>query len=184
MRNLMLVASMLFSISAFAGDHDPARIAALMKTAKMSLAEGIDYAEKTSGVATSAKFEISDDGNLELSIYTIPEGLNVEAEKSQLTELSGVASEDLSKLKATVFTDKEHIARSSVHLTLRQLSKMSLKQIVQKAEKIASGQAIDVRNPIVRNNKPVADVIVVGKNQKISTVTVDLLSGQSSKKLQ
>ncbi|MBL7669698.1 MAG: hypothetical protein JNM39_04370 [Bdellovibrionaceae bacterium] len=183
MRNLMFTASLLLSTSAFAGDHDPARIAGLMNTAKMSLAEGIEYAEKTSGVATSAKFEIADDGKLELSVYTIPEGLNVEAEKSQLTELSGHASEDLGKLKATVFADKEHIARSSVHLTLRQLSKMSLKQIVEKAEKVASGQAIDVRNPIVRNSKPVADVVVVGKNQKISTVTIDLLSGQASKKL-
>lgn len=183
MRKLIFMASLFFSFSAFAGDHDPAKIAALMNTAKMSLTEGIDYAEKTSGAATSAKFEISDDGKLELSVYTIPEGLNVEAEKSQLTELSGLASEDLSKLKATVFTDKEHIARSAVHLTLRQLSKMSLKQIVEKAEKAVSGRAIDVRNPIVRNNKPVADVVVVGKNQKISTVTIDLLSGQVSKKL-
>lgn len=183
MRKLMFMASLFFSVSALAGDHDPVKIAALMNTAKMSLAEGIDYAEKTSGAATSAKFEISDDGKLELSVYTIPEGLNAEAEKSQLTELSGLASEDLSKLKATVFTDKEHIARSSVHLTLRQLSKMSLKQIVEKAEKAASGRAIDVRNPVVRNNKPVADVVVVGKNQKISTVTIDLLSGQASKKL-
>lgn len=78
--------------SAFAADHDPNSIIPLLKDSKVSLLEGIEYSEKISGIATSAKFEV-DGGKLMLSIYTIPEGLNVEPEKASLTELSGAAND-------------------------------------------------------------------------------------------
>ena len=43
----------------------------------MSLLEGIQYAERAGGVATSAKLEV-EDGKLMLSVYLVPEGLAVE----------------------------------------------------------------------------------------------------------
>lgn len=174
----MLLGALTFT-QAFAADHDPKNIIPLLKTAKMTLLEGIEYSEKTSGVATSAKFEV-DNGKLMLSVYTIPEGFGVEPEKATLTEISGSADDDLTKLTAEVFADREHIARATVHMTLFQLSKLSLKEVIERALNEQCGTPIDVRNPIVRNHRPVADVIIVDEYQSVFTVTVDLLNGKTS----
>lgn len=173
------ITALLATTSAFAGDHDPKQIAALLSTSKVSLLAGIQSAEETSGAATSAKYEV-EDGKLMLSVYTVPEGLSIEPEKATLTELSGAASDGTQGLKPEVFTDKEHIARASVHMTMFQLSKLTLKQVIEIAVTKVHGIPIDVRNPMVRDRKPVADVIIVDGNQNVTTVTVDLLSGKTS----
>jgi hypothetical protein len=175
---LIFCAAVITGSIGLAADHDPNAIFALLKDSKTTLLEAIVYAEANSGPATSAKFEV-DDGKLMVSIYTIPEGLSVEPEKATLTELAGPASEGTQNLKADVFTDKEHIARASVHLTLLQLSRLNLKQILQIAVKRKPGTVIDIRNPMVRNKRPVADVILIDEDQRPATVTVDLLSGKS-----
>jgi hypothetical protein len=184
MKNLMIVnlVALLFAGTSFAGGHDPKVILSLLKDSKVSLLQGIEQAEKTSGPATSAKFETTDDGKLALSIYTIPEGLGVEPEKATLTELAGDPTASPFKPEAEVFADKEHIARASVHMTLFQQSRLTLKQIVQKAQSRVGGVAIDVRNPMVRNKRSVADVIVAAKDGDIYVVTVDLANGFSSVK--
>lgn len=180
MKNLVAAILSLLALNpAFAGNHDPAAIAKLLKGATITLLAGIDQAEKASGPATSAKFEISDSGKLELSVYTIPEGLGVEPEKATLTELGGDATMSPFKFAPEVFKDKEHIARASVHMTLFQLSKFSLRQIVEHAVKLKAGTPIDVRNPMVRNHRPVADVVIVDGHGYAATVTVDLLTGQA-----
>lgn len=180
MKNALLATVLAFSFSpAFAADHDPKAIISLLKDSKVSLLEAVNYAEKSSGATTSAKFEV-EDGKLMLSVYTVPEGLGVEPEKATLTELSGAAVDGLSALKAEVFTDKEHIARASVHMTLFQLSKMTLRQVIERAQSQQYGEAIDVRNPVVRNRRPVADVVIVDEKNKPVTVTVDLLSGETA----
>ena len=167
--------------TAYAADHDPKAISALLKQSNVSLLEGIDVAEKTSGVATSAKFEV-DAGKLVLSVYTVPEGLGVEPEKATLTEVGGDAMESPFKPKVEVFSDKEHIARASVHMTLFQVSHLTLKQVIQQALKQKAGVPIDVRNPMIRNHRPIADVVIVASNQEAFTVTVDLLNGKASLK--
>ena len=159
-----------------AADHDPKVIIPLLKDSKISLLEGIGYAEKISGAVTSAKFEV-DNGKLILSIYTVPEGLGVEPEKATLTELGGVATESPFKPSVEVFTDKEHIARASVHMTLFQLSPYSLKEIILFALKKVPGTPIDVRNPRIRNRRAVADVVIADAKEEAYTVTVDLLTG-------
>lgn len=181
MKKLVLVVALSLGIgfaSAYAADHDPKSIIPLLKDAKMSLLEGIEYAEKSSGPATSAKFEV-DGGKLILSVYTVPQGLGVEPEKAALTEVGGVVTESPFNPKLEVFTDKEHISRATVHMTLFQLSKMNLKQVIQQALKAKKGTPIDVRNPMVRNHRPVAEVVIVDQNKKAVTVSVDLLSGES-----
>lgn len=82
-------------------------------------------------------------------------------------------------LKAELFTDKEHIARASVHMTMFQLSKLNLKQVIEVALIKQRGTPIDVRNPMVRNHRPVADVIIVDEKQNAVRVMVDLLSGKA-----
>lgn len=174
---LVLALSLPFT-SAFAGDHNPDSIIPLLKDSKTSLLEAISYAESTSGPATSAKFEVKD-GKLMVSVYTVPEGLGVEPEMATLTELSGDTAEGTQGLKVEVFADKEHIARASVHMTLFQLSHLNLKEVLQLALKHQPGAVIDVRNPMVRNKRPVADVVIAGSNQRAVTVTVDLLNGKT-----
>jgi hypothetical protein len=176
---LLALTSALQLTSSHAADHDPKSIITLLKDSKMSLLEGIDYAERSSGPATSAKFEV-DGGRLILSVYTIPEGLEIEPEKATLTELGGVATESPFKPNTKVFADKEHIARASVHMTLFQLSPYSLKQVIQRALMRQPGTPIDVRNPMVRNQRPVADVIIVDFTLGVHTATVDLLNGKTT----
>ena len=178
-----ILASALFLIAgssgAFAGDHNPAAIIPLLKDSKMTLLQGIDYAERLSGVATSAKFEV-EDGKLMLSVYTVPEGLGVEPEGASLTEVSGAASETPFKLNVEVFSDKEHIARASVHMTLFQLSRLTLKQVINRALAVRNGAPIDVRNPVVRNHRAVADVVIADEDGDSSTVSVDLATGRTT----
>jgi hypothetical protein len=186
MKKMLLVQIIVLgSLSGFAGGNDPTAIMSQMKNAKISLVQGIELAEKTSGVVTSAKYEIGDDGKLSLSIYTVPEGLSVAPEKATLTELSGDPTAQPFKFAPEVFTDKEHIARASVHLTLFQLSPLSLKDVIKAALKKVSGTPIDVRNPMVLNKRPVAEVIIhddSGDEDDFYSVTVDLLNGKIESK--
>lgn len=180
MKTLFTVTFVLLTVtSVFAGNHDPAAIIPLLKDAKISLLDGISLAEKVSGPVTSAKFEVSDGGKLELSVYTVPEGFRIEPEKATLTELSGEAAQSPFKFAAEVFQDKEHIVRATVHMTLFQLSKHSLREVVERALSLKPGTPIDVRNPMVRNHRAVADVVIVDSYGQVYTVTVDVLTGQT-----
>jgi hypothetical protein len=172
-----LAALVTVSAQAFAGNHDPAAIIALMPGAKISLLEGIERAEAASGVAVSAKFEVGDDGKLALSVYTVPEGLNVEPEAATLSELSYDPTVENSQPGVEVFADKEHLARSAAHMTIFRISRLSLSGAIQKAVWLSGGTPIDVRNPSVVQKRPVASVILFDAQRGAYTVNVDLLSG-------
>ena len=170
--SFILLATSLF-ISAYAKAAVDAQLLQKLKEVKFSLIEVITNAEKTSGPALSAKFEM--DGNdLVFSVYTAPQGLKASAEETALTELSGSATIIPITSKVEIFSDKEHIARASTHLTLMQLSILNLKQIIQKASKLQAGFVFSVNNPTVRNHKAVADVEILKDNGEVSTVTIDL----------
>lgn len=173
---LLALTLVLTQAAAWGADHDPKAIAALLGGSKLSLLEGISFAERTSGAVTSAKFEI-DDGVLVLSLYTVPEGLRVTPEKATLTELAGDATRDPFNPEVKVFEDKAHIARASEHMVLFQLSKLTLKQVIEKAIRHRAGTPIDVRNPTVREGKAVADVVMLDASNQPFSVTIDLLRG-------
>ena len=97
-----------------------------------------------------------------------------------LTEVSFDPTVYSPRFNVEVFADKEHIARASVHMTLSQLSQFNLKQVVSRALSRVDGIPIDVRNPMIRNHRPVADVVIVCGSGSVSTVSVDLLTGQTS----
>src|SRR6266436_3155882 len=133
-----------------AAHADDTLLISKLKDSKISLLEGIKQAEKTSGPVISAKFEM-DGNNLSLSIYTAPQGLNTPAESNDLSELSGDPTVAPFAPKTEIFADKEHIARASVHLTLMQMSKLSLTEIIQEALEQQPGTPYSVVNPMVRN---------------------------------
>jgi len=172
------IITLIFSQFAMAADHTPEHIIPLLKNVKISMQDGIALAEKSGALAISSKYEITGPGVLELSVYTVPEGINVEAENATLTELSGDASKTPFEFDSTIFSDKTHIARASSHLTIIQMSKFSLKEIVSIATAKNNGIAIDVRNPVVRNKTPVADVVVALPSGKATTVSVNLVTGK------
>jgi len=180
-RAIVALSGLLFAAISVAGEHAPDKIIPKLKQARLSLIDGIKLAEKTGAVATSAKFELTNSGTLQLSVYVVPEGLNGEPEKATLSEVAGDATRSPFRFETEVFRDKEHIARSAVHMTMFQLSKLSLRDVLQKASEAGGGVPIDVRNPRVRDGKPVADVVMALPGGKSAVVRVDLSSGRASR---
>jgi hypothetical protein len=88
-------------------------------------------------------------------------------------ELIGPATDSTWKTETEVFADKEHIARSAMQLTLMQLTRMSLADVVKKAEAQQSGTVYSAI-PAVENGRPVVNVLVATKDGISKHVTVDL----------
>jgi hypothetical protein len=172
----LLIASTILAAMTSAASEDAVLLKKLA-TAKMTLKDVVAYAEKTSGTATSAKFEM-DGEQLVFSVYTVPQGLMTAPDQTDLTEIAGSATVAPIAGKAEVFTDKEHIARASSHQTLMQLSNLTLSQIIDRALEKEAGTAFSVKNPVVRNHRPVADVLVLDDDGDVETVSVDMLTGK------
>ena len=172
-KSVLLTLLLTFTTGASAfGSDDPVLIQKL-RDAKFTLQDAVAFAERTSGPATSAKFEM--DGNqLVFSVYTAPQGLDASPEETDLTELAGSATALPIQGKAVVFTDKEHIARASVHMTLMQLSGQSLQDVINEALKRQPGLVFSVSNPMVRNHEAVADVSILTSKNKVVVVAIEL----------
>src|SRR5829696_4227274 len=112
---------------------DAAQLLSKLAASRHTLVDGIRQAEKTEGPAISAKFEMKGD-QLMLSVYTAKQGRDKDAEHNTLMELIGSASDATWTPETEVFADKEHIARSAMHLTLMQMSRLSLTDAIKKAE--------------------------------------------------
>ncbi|MGH6894340.1 MAG: hypothetical protein ACREEP_18995 [Dongiaceae bacterium] len=177
LRFLAIPTAIAATVMALNANADDAEVIANLKNSKISLLEDIGQAEKTSGPALSAKFEMDDDNKLSLSVYTAPQGLNTPAESNDLTELSGNPTEIPFAPKAEIFKDKEHIARASAHLTIMQLSKFTLSEIIQKAVAAQPGMPYSVADPQIRDGEPVVDVFIADANGKSAKVTVNVQTG-------
>jgi hypothetical protein len=167
-----LIATALF-VSASAQASDDPKLLDNLRDAKFSLLDAITFAESSSGPATSAKFEMDGD-QLVFSVYTAPQGLSASPEATDLTELSGSATQLPIQSKAEIFADKEHIARASVHQTLMQLSNLTLKEVILKALRHQNGIVYSVKNPLVRNHRAVADVSILTPEGRTEVVTINL----------
>jgi uncharacterized membrane protein YkoI len=176
MKTLLLALS-LFTVSTFSHAGEDTILIKKLADAKFTLKEAIAAAEKTSGPATSAKFEMDGD-QLVFSVYTAPQGLQTTPEETELTEIAGSATVAPVTGKAEIFTDKEHIARASSHLTLMQLSKFSLNEIIDIALNAQSGTVYSVKNPSVKNHKAVAEVLILTEGGHTETVRVDMMNGK------
>lgn len=180
-RSLRLVQSFVFSAILLSGgflhaeDADDAALLGRLKERKQSLSGGIAQAEKENGVAISAKFEM-DGENLSLSVYTARAGIGSDAEHNVLIELAGDAAKSPWKPEAEVFADKEHLTRSAAQLTLIQLSKLSLVDVIKKVESTQSGIVYSI-SPAVKSGAPVFVVKVATEAGKSAEVTVNAESG-------
>ncbi|HXM83607.1 MAG TPA: hypothetical protein VN929_16975 [Burkholderiales bacterium] len=156
----------MFGVMPLANADDSKGTQALLEAlgkSKHTLLDGVQEATKGGAVPISAKFEL-EDGKLSLSVYTAGKGLSVAPERNVLQELSGSPEQDKWEPKVEVFKDVPHVARSSEQLTLMALGKSSLADTIARVQKTQSGTVFSV-TPIIRNHKPVAEVLVAEKGK-------------------
>jgi uncharacterized membrane protein YkoI len=173
------IACALTGASLSAAEHDDSALLARLKDSKHSLAEGIKQSEKENGVAISAKFEMDGD-KLVLSVYTAKAGLGNDAEHNALVELSGDATHNPWEAGVEVFEDKKHLTRSAMQLTLVQLSKLTLAEVIKKAEAAQPGTVYSI-TPAVKDGNPVFDVLVATAEGKSVHLSVDGKTGKATK---
>ena len=174
-----LVVCTCFATTARGGEAGDAELLKRLTESKHSLVDGIKQAEKGNGPAISAKFEV-EDGKLWLSVYTAKQGREKDAEHNVLMELKGEPDGAEWQPKTEVFQDKEHIARSAMQLTLLQLSKLSLEDVVKKATAGQKGTVFSAI-PAVNNGKPVVVVGIANPDGTRTNVLFDLQTGKSTK---
>jgi hypothetical protein len=154
-----------------------AKVIESLPQTKLTLAQGIQQATvKAPEAAISAKFEIHD-GSLALSVYTAEKGLNGDAEHNVLKELIGSPAGDKWTPEVEVFKDVAHVARSAQQLALMSLTKRTLLDVIQKAEKDQRGKVFSIA-PAIRDGHAVF-VLLVADGAKAKELQYDLLTGNS-----
>lgn len=108
-----------------------------------------------------------------LSVYTAKQGRDRDAEQNTLMELIGPATDAAWKPQTEVFADKEHLARSVMQLTLMQLTRLSLADVIKKAEAQQPGTVYSVI-PAVQGGRPVVDVLLATRDGQSKHVTIEL----------
>jgi uncharacterized membrane protein YkoI len=162
-----------------AAEGNDATLLARLSQSKHSLANGIAQSEKENGVGISAKFEMKGE-TLMLSVYTAKAGATKDAEHNGLIELIGDAAKNTWQPEIEVFEDKKHLTRSAMHLTLVQVSTLSLVEAIKKAEAFQPGTAYSAI-PAVKNGTAVYELKVATADGKSVAVTVDGRSGKASR---
>ena len=172
-----LALGLALPLMARAADVGDAGIISRLSESKLSLIEGIEQAEKASGFAISAKFEL-EDGKLWLSVYAAKDGREKDAEQNTLIELKGEPGAEQWKPNTEVFEDKKHLTRSAAQLTLMQPSKWSLVDIIKRASASQEGTAYSAI-PAIKDGRPVVRVCFAAPGGKKATVAVDLVTGKT-----
>jgi uncharacterized membrane protein YkoI len=163
--------------------EDDSKLLAALPKSKHTLEDGIKQAAKGSEVPISAKFEMDDDegkNELSLSVYVAEKGLGVNAEQNVFKELGGDPEGAAWKPEVEVFKDVEHVSRSAEQLTIMALSKMTLAEVIAKAQKDQSGTVYSV-NPKMRDRKAVFVVLVANQGKSVE-LAYDAITGAAVKK--
>ena len=168
-----MVAALAVPLIARAGGGADAETIQHLPQSKHTLLDGIQQAEQANGAAISAKFEF-EDGKFWLSVYTAKDGRTRDAEHNTLLELKGEPNGSTWRPDTEVFADKAHLTRAATQLTLMQLTKMSLADVVKKA---ASGQTGTPYSaiPAIKNGRSLVVVLFALPDGKTNAVDVDLL---------
>jgi len=95
----------------------------------ISMADALAQAAGT-GPVIEAKFELDDSGALSLSTYPIGAALELDSERSKFQELAGDPTAASWQPALEAFHDVEHLTVSSRDLTLVQLAKTSIADVV------------------------------------------------------
>ena len=127
----------LAATASWAGDAgDYSALLQALPNSKLTLADGLRQSTKGTEVPISAKFELNDDKQLALSVYTAEKGLAVDSEHNVLKERGGSPAKAAWTPETEVFKDIPHVTRASAHLTVAAIAKHSLLEIVTRAQKV------------------------------------------------
>lgn len=88
------------------------------------------------------------------------------------TDAIGPATDAAWKPETEIFADKEHIARFAMQLTLMQLTRMSLADVIKKAEGQQAGTVYSAI-PALQGARPVVDVLVATRDGQTTHVTIE-----------
>jgi hypothetical protein len=158
-----------------ADKEDYGKLLQALPKSKHTLAAGIKQAAaKAPEVAISAKFEL-EEGKLSLSVYMVEKGLSADAEHNVLKELAGSPEAAQWKPEVEVFKDVPHVSRASQQLALMSLTKLSLLDVLQKAEKDQAGTAFSI-TPVLRDRKA-QFVVLIAAEGKVVELHYDLMTG-------
>jgi uncharacterized membrane protein YkoI len=175
MKRLACVLAAVLSAPLALAEGSEAELLKALPSSKQTLTAGITQAQaKSPEVSISAKFEMDDAGKLSLSVYTAEKGLAVDAEHNVLKELSGSPAEKWAP-QTEVFHDVPHVSRSAQQLAVMALSKLSLIDVVKKAEKDQPGTVYSVI-PVFHGRRPVFAVRVATGGKSVS-LSYDALTG-------
>ena len=152
------------------GDYGP--LLKVLPQSKHTLADGIRQATNAPEVPISAKFELDHNGKLSLSVYTAEKGLTTDAEHNVLKEISGSPEAAAWNPEVEVFKNTEHLKRAAEQQTLMALSKLSLLDVIAKAQKQQRATVFSV-TPVVIGHQPRLNVLVA-TNGRVATLAYDL----------
>ncbi len=173
---LAVIASQI-SLAKQYNDEETGALLNVLNNSQVGMAEGIRQLTKGGEAAISAKYELDDDKKLSLSVYTAERGLAEDPEHNVLKELSGSPEQSPWAPHAEVFQDIPHVARASGHLMLISLSRRSLADYIDTAQKQQKGKVFSAI-PEVKNGRPVLLVLVADQG-KVKEVRYDLETGQA-----
>jgi hypothetical protein len=152
----------LASMSARAGDDNPAALAKALSEASVSLDQGLSASERE-GKPISGKFEVQD-GVLQLSVYTMKGG--------QFAEVI-VDHKSGSIKKSEPITDAEDLKEAKEQSDAMAKAKRSLSAAIVSAVKANDGFRATSVEPTLDGGRPVASVTLM-KGEEIKNVTESL----------
>lgn len=158
------------------GDEDTAALLSALEKSRLSLAAGLRQLSKGDEVPISAKFELDDQKQLSLSVYTAEKGIAVDPEHNVLKEYSGDPGVAPWTPKAEVFEDIPHVARASGHLVLMALTRIPLARLVATTQKAHPGRVFSAI-PGIEDGRGVLFVQIAAEG-KVESVKVDLRTGK------
>jgi hypothetical protein len=159
------------------GGEETAALLEVLGNSKHSLADGAKQVATGGEIAISAKFELDDNKQLSLSVYTAEKGLKEDPEHNVLKEWSGSPEQAAWAPEAEVFKDLPHVSRASEHLTLMSLAKQNLVQFISTAQRQHKGTVFSAI-PEVSGHRLVL-VVLIADHGKVKQVRYDLETGRA-----
>jgi hypothetical protein len=142
----------------------------IVRQSKIGLLDAINQAESQYGPVIEAKFELADDGkSLSLSIYTVNQGLNTDAERNHFFEASGdpTVAPFAPTNSEFVVPDAEHLTRSARDLTLVQTAGLNIKEAVTIAQSMIPDGFVFWAIPTIRDTRAGYGVYVLDASGQV-----------------
>ncbi len=141
-----------------------------MRSSRIGLLDAIGKAESQYGPVIEAKFELADDGtSLSLSIYTVNQGRDTDAERNHFFEASGDPTASPFAPTNSEFTapDAEHLTRSARDLTLVQTAGLKIKEAVSIAQSMIPDGFVFWAIPTIRDARSGYGIYVLDSNNAV-----------------